>query len=70
VILPIFALIEVLKSEVIFSDFKLITLFLFMSSFIYAKIFHYSDNLVIYILLFGGSYAAISYFYKKSVWLK
>jgi hypothetical protein len=57
----IYLLIEVVRGEVIFSDIKIITLLLFISTFVYAKIFNYSDNLFMFILLFGAAFFCFKY---------
>jgi hypothetical protein len=62
--------IEMLRGEVIFSDYKLLTLFLLVASFIYGKLFGYSDSPITYILLFGAAFMVVSYFLRRATWVK
>jgi hypothetical protein len=65
-----FLIIEILKREVTFKDYKFVIFFLFIASYIYAVIFNYSNNLIIYLLLFGLATIIFSYIYIKTSWLK
>lgn len=65
-----FLLVEIMRGEVIFTDYKLATIFIFIASFGYGKIFQYSDNILIYAIIFSSVYLFISYFYRRSSWLK
>lgn len=68
VIFSSFSLLDLVRRVFELKDYKIIILILFIMSLIYSKVFSYTDNLLIYILLFGGSLGFISYFYKKSLW--
>src|SRR3989338_7248261 len=45
-------------------DFRINLLILFFSSFVFANFASYSDNLLIYFLIFGSIWFSLSYFLK------
>lgn len=69
-LVAVFMVIEILKGDVVFSDYKIIAVFLFAASFAYAKLLNYSGNVLIYLIFFLFLYAVFSYFIRSKEWLK
>lgn len=59
-------IVNLLRKTLEIKDYKIIIVFLFAASFIYAKLFSYTDSLLTFVLIFGSSLAFFIYFYKKN----
>lgn len=64
IFISIFAF-EVSKSAFEIKDYKIIMLVLFVATFVYANIFSYSNNILLYIVLFTAA-GIVLHFYRKS----
>ncbi|HVT00942.1 MAG TPA: hypothetical protein VHE53_01755 [Patescibacteria group bacterium] len=64
-------IVELIKNAIEFKDIKLITTFLFVASYIYARLFSYSPNILVYFLIFLFSFVIFSYFINSRIlWRK
>lgn len=67
VIFSSFALIALYRKAFELKDYKVVLLILFLLTFAYAKFASYADNLIIYVVIFGGSAIFFAYFLKKKL---
>ena len=66
-----FLIIDLYKKAFEIRDWRVFLLILFISTYGYARIFSYSNNLLLFILAFGTAGVIIKYFTRgKTVWLK
>lgn len=66
-----FCILETVKRSLALKDYKLIILILFIASYVFATIFSYSNNLLIYVLIYAGVGVAAYYLSKKKIlWQK
>src|SRR3989344_4423818 len=64
IIISSFIVLVFIKRVFEVRDFRINLLILFFSSFVFANFASYSDNLLIYFLIFGSIWFSLSYFLK------
>ncbi len=62
-----FIAIDLYRGAFELKDYKIILLIIFGFSFAYAKFASYADNLLVYIMVFGGLGLSFAYFHKKKL---